>query len=440
MHNPQLEEQVLAYAIQHPEKFIEVREKFKPRDFSVYGRMWTELLKYHESYQNFPSSQAVTEIFSANENDLQFVEVYNRVRTIPAPHEDFLFHLDKFYEYSVGNGLLTLFERGIETINKQGGIAAQELIRKSLVTREQFEEYESQVGDKDSISERFREYVGRRDDPEQFRGVSCGIKKIDRATWGWQKGELILVVGAAKGGKSMTLLNFAYYPYMFEGKNVVFFTLENRKAQTLRRFDARHSMLSYEKLKKGTLTPEEERRYQEKLVELNKRSNIFHVIDIPRTCTAQTIEAKLVTLNFPIDLIVVDYQGVMTSRGASNKGGDWEVQGQVTWELKQVARVFNAPLLTAAQLNREGANRETPDIRHVARSWLLVANCDAIILLGQIVGREGESPTGELPLWIGVHRDAPPTAARVFVDFERMYLGNLEQEVVSNAMENYFDD
>ena len=159
------------------------------------------------------------------------------------------------------------------------------------------------------IQERIRHYQSVKDKP--FVGVTYGYKALDHATGGHMAGELWVILGGMKVGKTAILLNMANYAWR-SGKNVVYFSAEVSKRVIQRRLDGINAYMSINDLKRGRLTPEDEKKYQDKLQELSQKKNMFYIVDRPGI-TTDAIRAKIreLKMQFPIDLVVVDYIGIV---------------------------------------------------------------------------------------------------------------------------------
>ena len=152
-------------------------------------------------------------------------------------------------------------------------------------------------------------------------GVQTGLTTLDNLTFGAQRGEFWLIAAYAGHGKSQTLSNMAYRAVM-DGRNVIYVTLETLRDQVRRRFITRHSShpkfeeegLYYNDIKSGSLTPDGEVMLKRVLDDLTTSDyGRFEVVWMPRGTSASQITMKMDILEalFPIDLVIVDYAGLM---------------------------------------------------------------------------------------------------------------------------------
>jgi hypothetical protein len=200
------------------------------------------------------------------------------------------------------------------------------------------------------------------------RGVMTGFAALDNLTYGAQRGEFWLIAAYAGEGKTQALTNVAYQAVM-DGKNVVFFTLETLREQVRRRFIVRHANhekfglvegIRYSDLKGGKLTPDEEEAFLKVAEDLaNWKSNGYGRMEVvwkPRGTTVDELQATADVYGsmWDVDLIVVDYAGLMSSpRGRERQ----EQLVDILQSLKGMATAHRdgqgVPVISAYQTTRQ---------------------------------------------------------------------------------------
>jgi len=175
---------------------------------------------------------------------------------------------------------------------------------------------------------------------------------------GHYKGELTLVIGDSGAGKSFELMEMAYQAAC-SGKNVAYFSIEMNKWQVSTRLDSRISGIEFKKFRMATLTKPEVIKWKTKVEQFYKKKGKIFVTGFHKGCTPATIETKAREIEqiegMPIDIMVIDYLNdispSMASINTSDK--DWTSQGQISWDLKQMAGSWNkgdgVPVITANQ-------------------------------------------------------------------------------------------
>ena len=177
-----------------------------------------------------------------------------------------------------------------------------------------------------------------------------------------------------------TFLSNAGHNAHVNGHSVLFVTIEMTKQQCERRYDAIDTELDYSLIRDGTLTKVEEDIYKQSLERQKNNKCLYYIYDTPNA-TVSMIKAKVKSLNQPIDLIVVDYLGIMDSDLRISE--NWEKVGSIAKELKTLAKDLDVPVLTAAQVNREGIKQQNYKYgkESIALSFLIIAHADIVLSL-----------------------------------------------------------
>lgn len=179
-------------------------------------------------------------------------------------------------------------------------------------------------------------------------------------------------------GKSICLVNAAKQMFR-NGKNVLLFSLEMPFQQYEDRFMASYGNLNAKRMLLGALSQEEEARLTEKWEEVGKAPNYLEIIDFPKV-NSLCIENEVARIldRFTPDIVIVDYLGIMKP---NDKGSvaDWEVQGRIAEELRQVGRIYGVPILSAVQLNR--SKDKSADTERLSRSDIIAQTADVIAMI-----------------------------------------------------------
>jgi hypothetical protein len=104
--------------------------------------------------------------------------------------------------------------------------------------------------------ERLERYLERRNNPGSMLGIPSGFKTLDKATLGFQKGQLITLTGLAKASKSTVAMLMAMAAQQ-AGFKVLYCTYEMSVEEQERRLDAYRAGFNDNKLNSGNFTEEE---------------------------------------------------------------------------------------------------------------------------------------------------------------------------------------
>lgn len=103
----------------------------------------------------------------------------------------------------------------------------------------------------------------------------------------------------------------------------------------------------------------------------------------PSTITTNHLKAfikKLTSKGLKIDAIVLDYINLLHTTMGSNT---YERIKYCTEQLRALTYVFNCPVISATQLNREGYNTSDPGLNTISESMGLAATADVIMSIWQ---------------------------------------------------------
>jgi len=246
---------------------------------------------------------------------------------------------------------------------------------------------------------RLEEYK-RRKEAGDIWGILMGIPTIDNKMMGIQAHELVTIAAYMGVGKS-TLMQYIAYSAYLQGKTSLIISLEMEADAILRKIDTMASNVRYSALKALDLEVGEQEQWQKILerAEEDKHERDIIVVDDIHNCTASHVMAKIAS--YKPDICFVDYLQLMhTPRHVGNPG--WEKVNHSGVNLKQTARIEKVPIITAAQINRDGAKDKVTlsNIGHQS----VGKHSDIVIGLSQDEEQESQHEMDVIALKV---RDAP---------------------------------
>ena len=246
-----------------------------------------------------------------------------------------------------------------------------------------------------------KEYlVDKRNNPEKYQGIPTGFPEIDRATGGWQPGELTIILGRTGQGKSILLLNFGQNAYR-ERYNVLYLTIELHMQQLKERWYSSATKTDFSKIKQPHKMANEEFNHMLESIEKDKNfhynnryKNFFRIVDRAENCNCEMLRSRIVNFekinNVNVDLVIVDPLYLMTP---SDLKAD-DKYGVIAMDLKLLARSLHKPIIAASQLNRESHKRhlhgKNVDTMDASFSDKLGHNCN------NMIGITGDKYIGKL--------------------------------------------
>ncbi len=217
-------------------------------------------------------------------------------------------------------------------------------------------------------------------DKSDLRGLSTGFKRVDKATLGFQKGDLIILAARPSVGKSALALNFALnICKQKKDAHVAFFSLEMSIEQLMMRLFSYQSNIPMSKIQRGQLDPKELillGHARQELVKYNvyfDESNASDIYEIRSKCRQLKQVDKL-------DIVIIDYLQLITS---NNKGSRQEEVAAISRALKILAKELEVPVIALSQLSRLVETREDkkPVLSDLRESGSIEQDADIVMFL-----------------------------------------------------------
>jgi len=242
----------------------------------------------------------------------------------------------------------------------------------------------------------------------KIKTVPTGFQVLDSyLNGGVRPGDLCLIGARPSVGKSSFALSLAYNAAKL-GKKVLFFSIEMTSLDLYERLLAFDSGMPCTDIINGTAN---KKKLQESYDRLAKMS--ISVAELSRA-TSKDVERITQTylMEQGIDLIVVDYLQFLSDKVSKN-GNDVNRVGNISRNLKSLARATMIPVVCPTQLNRkseEGGRVREPRLADLRDSGNLEQDADIVILLHRkpdgdakdktniIVAKNRKGETGRLDL------------------------------------------
>ena len=209
------------------------------------------------------------------------------------------------------------------------------------------------------------------------QGTSTGYSAIDRVLVGMGKSDLILV-GARPGmGKTSFCLNIASNVAKSTKKAVCIFSLEMSNEQLVSRMLSSEGLIDSYALRSGDLSSEQWVQLAQAAAMLSE-CEIY--IDDTTGITVTGMKAKLRRIK-NLGLVVIDYLQLMQS----DRRIDNRVQevGEISRNLKILAKELNVPVIVCAQLSRgpESRTDKRPMLSDLRDSGAIEQDADVVMFL-----------------------------------------------------------
>lgn len=231
------------------------------------------------------------------------------------------------------------------------------------------------------------------------KGITTGNMKLDELLYhkGWGKKELASIMGGAKTGKSIALVNFAKAASL-KGHNVLLVTLELGTDIIADRLDASISDTEIRKIMDNI------HKVKDSVKELKARAGKLQFHEFPSGTFSPNMLRRLIerykSKGTVFDLVVVDYADIMAPNFRYND--PIENSKSVYVDLRAIAMEENIAMLTATQTNREGFKATVAKAEHVAEDFNKVRTVDLMISINIT---DEERARGEARLYFAASRN-----------------------------------
>lgn len=231
-------------------------------------------------------------------------------------------------------------------------------------------------------------------------GIMSGYSKLDELTGGFRPGELIIIAARTSIGKTTLALNIAER-IALHGQGVAFFSAEMGEDEIMHRLLASVGKMQHACIRHGQLSPSDfnvltsasEQIYQANLwIDTTPNIKFFDLRNKTRLLR-----------NRGVDIVFVDYLTLI--RYGDQRTPRWERVGELSRELKALARELEIPVVVLSQLNRQ-AEGQKPTLAELRQSGEVEENADIIMLMHRDRNAE-DGHQGETSLNIAKHRGGP---------------------------------
>lgn len=266
--------------------------------------------------------------------------------------------------------------------------------------------------------------------------ISSGWKWLDQRIGGgfFKEGrQLIVFVGRTNVGKSIFLGNVCLN-MLQQNKKVLLITLEMPEDLYARRFTAQISKIPFmdlhnhvENLKAKVLN----------FKSSNSDATLYIKEFPPKTITVSHINSyikKLEQKGHKFDAIVVDYLNLLKPN--KSIGNTYEDVKGISEQLRATSYQFNAPVITASQVNRKGMNDNEPDINTISESVGVPFTADLQL---SIWSSQEDRTAGIINLGIQKNRNGPVNEyTSLGIDYNYLLLKELSSD--ENEVNSLDDD
>lgn len=206
-------------------------------------------------------------------------------------------------------------------------------------------------------------------------GYSTGLRQLNAATLGFQRGNLYCIGARPSQGKTALLLNFAANCCVPFG----ILSAESSYSELTDRMVAINSQVPIHRLKAGVLTEKGLSDVTESYSRLYSQEGLFYDepnMSIDRACMI----ARQWVRRHGIKILFIDYLQILSPSSQLIGRPIRETMIDASKKLKGLARELNIPVVVASQLNRS-SDGSRPSLSQLAESDEIGRTADVVILI-----------------------------------------------------------
>lgn len=209
-------------------------------------------------------------------------------------------------------------------------------------------------------------------------GIPTGFYDLDALLGGLYPGDLIVLGGRPSMGKSLLAHTLAYNIANLQDAPTVIFSLEMSKAQVVTRFLSNVSGIETTRLREGNLRSEDWQALSKALAIVTEVKVFINDSPCPTPYEIRSKVRQAIAKHGQLKLVVVDYLQLMAD------GSDARLVqklGEITRQMKLLARECNVPIVVVSQLNRgvEERNNKRPILSDLRDSGRIEEDADVVL-------------------------------------------------------------
>lgn len=351
---------------------INIVDGLLPEFFENKSQEWivNEIINYYNQYHTYPSMDKMNIEVKKIENEVLRISIVEQLREAYKMIDisnDLVWVEHEFQNFCTNQQVKKAIMTSVDLLNLGDFEGIKQLVNSALKTGQ--DKNIGHVYEKD-IETRYRE-DSRSPIPFPWKAFN------DITENGVGKGELVLIFGNPKGGKSWAVVCMAAHA-MKLGYNVVYYTLELSEAYVGKRIDACLTGIAVNHLSKHR------KEVEAKIAKIPGKIRIKEYA--AGRASLNTIESHLQQLEyqheFKPDLVIIDYLDLLKNR---NKGRKDQLAdtNDIFIDARGLAREFQIPLISPSQIGRAGAQDEIIQADKIAGSYQKVMIADFAVSLSR---------------------------------------------------------
>lgn len=330
----------------------EVVSKVQPSDFSLRFRPIYQVIVDQFNRGLTPDVISVLEECEEREEAQELKETFfDGVLQLPGSIKDVDTHCKELKRLAVARKLKELAIKINHWAADEEPDVAYEMASAELMGLKDGDSEDTTKGMNEMLKESLEDLQRRFESDEAFDGLPTGYEAIDSRWNGMKSENLILIAGRPSHGKTTLALNIAEH-VVRNDKTVLFFNLEMSHKELTDKLLSSAGSLSFTRMSNANMREEDWPKLTSGYTML-KDKRLF--VDSRSSLSVAEMRGKAYQIKAKqgLDLMVVDYIQLMTSKGDSRER---EI-GNISRGLKNLAKEMQCPVIAISQLNRQCESR-----------------------------------------------------------------------------------
>lgn len=348
-----------------------VKDSINEEYFDSQSHQWivSEIIKYHNKYNTVPTVDSIKIELKKIENENLKLSVKEQLKKcyeledspdIPSVKEEFT-------SFCANQKVKKALLQSVDYLNLGDFDSIKHLMSNAL-----------RAGEERNVGHEYKKDIETRYREDERNAVPFPWEAFNNITQGgYGKGDLVLIFGNPKGGKSWAIIAMAAEAVKL-GFKVVYYALELGESYVGKRFDACLSGVSVDKIDGS------HRNKLENLIN-NLPGELIIKEYSPKRASLSTIENHLNNLRiqegFVPDVIFIDYLDLLKNKSVRKEVKD-DID-DVYVDAKGLAKELGIPIVSPSQANRTGAGKKIIEGSNIAGSYNKIMIGDIVISLAR---------------------------------------------------------
>ena len=272
-------------------------------------------------------------------------------------------------------------------------------------------------------------------DKSSLKGIKTGFTKLDNLLNGLHPSDLVIIAARPAVGKTSFAMNIVENVAL-QGLSCAVFSLEMGKDQIGERMVCSVAGVSMEKAKKGLISRSEWLKILKAREQLAKAKIYIDDSAVIRPRELISKCRRLTGRGDGLDLIMVDYIGLMTPDKVRNSDSRQNEISEISRSLKILAKELKVPVLALSQLNRAVETRKgRPQLSDLRESGAIEQDADIVMFIHRPDKSatekeiaEGKVQPNVAEILVEKHRAGPTGLVKLYFRGECTKFVNLNEE------------